>query len=493
VLFVAGTLGRAHQKLFWHDEIFTAVMAALPRDDVWAALREGLDLSPPGFHLLTRISHAIFGSGLLGTRMPALIGVFLAAVCAGVFVRRRYGAPAGLCAMLLLLCGDAYLYAYEARPYGPVLGFAGAAIVCWQSAVSAVQRRAWLAGLFASLAAALACHYYAVLLFIPIGLAELARFLRTRQPDWPLWLSVCGSLLPLILFLPLIASVGQYSAGHFAPPRLRTVLNSYESTASELAVPFLLTLLAAGTLAFRSGRREDARDRSGTAHEWVLAAALTLLPVFAFALAWGWTNALEPRYYLPWTLGLSILVPFTIAELSPYGQRILVTLASVLFLWFGARQALSARWLAHESPELRSMYPRLFEPANGTWPIVIANPHVYLVATYYAEPALQRRLITLTRPGEASTPAGAMDTSSRSFRAMAKRFPLQLEDFDAFTARHSTFLVYGPPSNWVLASLRARGAVLVLRGEDADTQLFPMSRPAPSYFLFEVRLPHAPG
>ena len=140
VLFVAGTLGRAHQKLFWHDEIFTAVMAALPRDDVWAALREGLDLSPPGFHLLTRISHAIFGSGLLGTRMPALIGVFLAAVCAGVFVRRRYGAPAGLCAMLLLLCGDAYLYAYEARPYGPVLGFAGAAIVCWQSAVSAVQR-----------------------------------------------------------------------------------------------------------------------------------------------------------------------------------------------------------------------------------------------------------------------------------------------------------------------------------------------------------------
>jgi Dolichyl-phosphate-mannose-protein mannosyltransferase len=493
LLFVAGTLGRAQQKLFWHDEIFTAVVAALPRGEVWGALRDGLDLSAPGFHVLTRISQAIFGSGLLGTRMPALIGVFLAAVCAGIFVRRRYGAAAGLCSMLLLLCGDAYFYAYEARPYGPLLGFAGAALVCWQSAVSAVQRRAWLAGLFASLAAALACHYYAVLLFIPIGLAELARFSRTRTPDWPLWLSVCGSLLLLVPFLPLIASVGQYSVGHFAPPQLRTVVNSYESTASELAVPLLLTLLAAGTRAFRSARSEEARDWSATSHEWVLATAMTLLPVFAFVLAMGWTNALEPRYYLPWTLGFSILVPLTIAELSRYGRRIVVTLAAALFLWFGARQAMSARWLAHESPELRSVYPQLFDPANGTWPIVIGHPHVYLVAAYYAEPALQRRLVTLTRPGEASSPDGALYISTRSFRAMAKRLPLQLEDFDAFTARHSIFFLYGPSSDWLIGALRARGAVLILRGADPDTQRFPMSRPAPSYWFFEVRMPHASG
>jgi uncharacterized membrane protein len=163
VLYMLGTLGRAHEKLLWHDEIYTITVARLQTDAVWAALRDGVDLNPPGFYLLTRASHVIFGEGLIGSRMPAVLGVLLAGLCAAVYVRKRHGPFAGIVAMLLLFGSDAYLYAYEARPYGPVLGLGGVALVCWQSATVAHHRPAWLAGLFASLAGAMACHYYAML------------------------------------------------------------------------------------------------------------------------------------------------------------------------------------------------------------------------------------------------------------------------------------------------------------------------------------------
>jgi hypothetical protein len=222
VLYLLGTLGRAHQKLFWHDEIFTVVLAQLGPAALWGALRTATDLNPPAFYLATRVAEMIFGQGLIGSRMPAVMGVLAAALCAGLFVRRRYGPFAGLVTILLFLATDAYLYAYEARPYGLVLGLAGAALVCWQStlATSPVRHAGAVAGLWASLTTAIACHYYAVLLLLPIAAAEVSRFLRRRQPRWPVWIGTGGAIAPMLVCWPLIASAREYSAGFFAPPSL---------------------------------------------------------------------------------------------------------------------------------------------------------------------------------------------------------------------------------------------------------------------------------
>ena len=57
-LFAVGTLSRARQKIFWHDEIFTVLVAQLPLGELWPALRAGVDLSSPGFHLLAKANHS---------------------------------------------------------------------------------------------------------------------------------------------------------------------------------------------------------------------------------------------------------------------------------------------------------------------------------------------------------------------------------------------------------------------------------------------------
>src|SRR5262249_22574769 len=101
----------------------------------------------------------------------------------------------------------AYSYAYEARGYGMVLGFAGAAVVCWDLARSPRWRPVALLGLPVCLALAVATHFYAVLLVVPLALAELARSLKRRRTDWWVWLGLVSVALVISPTNPLVAHV----------------------------------------------------------------------------------------------------------------------------------------------------------------------------------------------------------------------------------------------------------------------------------------------
>ena len=63
--------------------------------------------------------------------------------------------------LLPLSIPQAYFYAYEARAYGMVLGFCGAAVVCWDLAHATPWRGLALLGLPLCLAAAVASTLYA--------------------------------------------------------------------------------------------------------------------------------------------------------------------------------------------------------------------------------------------------------------------------------------------------------------------------------------------
>jgi len=125
LMFLLGTCGRASQKLFWHDELFTLYMTRLPGlGDVWRAIADGAEASPPLFAAITRASTGLLGEGLITVRLPAIAGFLIASLAACVFVTRRCGPIYGLVACLLPTATDAYVYAYEARPYGIVLALA---------------------------------------------------------------------------------------------------------------------------------------------------------------------------------------------------------------------------------------------------------------------------------------------------------------------------------------------------------------------------------
>ena len=85
-------------------------------------------------------------------RLPGMIGFWILCLYLFRFVSIRTSPLAGYVAMSFPLVTNAYYYAYEARPYGAVMGFCGLALVCWQGATNRSERRnAWLVGLACAL------------------------------------------------------------------------------------------------------------------------------------------------------------------------------------------------------------------------------------------------------------------------------------------------------------------------------------------------------
>jgi hypothetical protein len=477
-LALVGAAGRAHAKLFWHDEIYTITITALPLREQWNALLAGVDAQPPLFFAITRLCYWLAGDGHIAMRLPGIVGVMTGVMSVGVIVRRRNGGLAGLLGMLLLLNSIAYTYAYEARPYGLVIGFSGLALVCWQAAAASAHRRAgWLAGTAVALAAAVSCHYFTVLLLAPLALAEAARFLKSRRPDWPMWLALCAPLAPLIVFLPMINVVRSFATGFFSPPQLRTIVELYESGSAGLIVPFM-AVIGVSAMIFGLGGRANERDNRPSNvpfHEWICAIALLLLPLIAYAGGFV-TGGFVPRYSIQWVLGFSIIVPFIVSSVRGAGRVVLIAAVGVLYLWTAGRQVSSARWLLRDPPTIVSVYPSLLTAVNRDLPVVITHGHVFLVLRHYA-PQISGRLFYLSK---LSGPDAIHDQGYRDFLKLTRYKPLNLEDIDAFSAQHQRFLVYGPTRFWLTGQLLQRGARLVLLGQDSGDSPFAMTSPGPS-------------
>src|SRR5437899_48167 len=65
---------RAYDKPFWHDEIFTILVAGLPSvPAIWRAELAGVDFFPPLNDVVTHALHAVFGVGPIVTRLPAIV------------------------------------------------------------------------------------------------------------------------------------------------------------------------------------------------------------------------------------------------------------------------------------------------------------------------------------------------------------------------------------------------------------------------------------
>ena len=218
----------AARKPLWYDELVVLHVARLRTlADLWAALRAGADFNPPLYHVATHGTFAVLGAGSLATRLPAMIGFWVMALSLFRFVGRRCGPLYGWVGLLFPLTTGAYgLYAYEGRSYGAVLGCCGLALVCWQSAAEGERRGIALAGLALSLGAAVASHYYAVLLFIPLLLGEMVRWLSRRRVDPAMGLALLAGLVPLALLLPLIQEAMAYRHSFWARPEWSAVPRS---------------------------------------------------------------------------------------------------------------------------------------------------------------------------------------------------------------------------------------------------------------------------
>lgn len=478
-LYLSVTCVLAQYKLFWNDELFTVYISRLPTvSDIWAILATGVEQLPPTFHVLTRVVVQLFGEQHLTVRLPSILGVGVMGVCLFVIVSRRTSTVYGLIAMLLPLVTQVYSYAYEARPYGLVLAFSAGSLLCWQSAAEGHRRILSLVGLTATLAAALASHYYAVLVFVPLAAGELARSLGRRRLDLPIWLAFCVATIPLWAFLPLIQAGRKLTTTFWAKPRWRDMVGFYQNVLSSAAVPFLAIILILAIYAIVRSSAASERKVTTVAppplHEVVAAIGYLAIPGIAVVLAKFVTGAFTDRYALPAVIGLALIVPWGAYHLLDRRGTIGAVLAVLLCSWFVVIVGIEpARQLRRDRANPQRVYRFFRMAAPGGVPVVIASPHTFFQLTYYAPPELASRFVYLADPAAALRYLDT-DTPELGIREFRRWTPLRIEDYRAYLLAHPRFLLYADrgPWAWLLPALAAKSVRFQVVALDGAVPLF---------------------
>ena len=469
----------AHYRLLWNDELFTVYIARLPTvSEVWAFLATGVEQTPPTFHLLTRGVMHLFGEHPITVRLPSIVAVGAMAACLHVIVSRRAGAAYGLVALLLPLVTQAHFYAYEARPYGLVLAFSAASLLCWQSAAAGVGRRLGLVGVSVSLAAALCSHYYAVLSFIPLAAGELGRTWQRRRLDLPIWIALAMATLPLLVFLPLLQAGRRLAATFWARPRWHQMVAFYQNVLGPAAVPLLLIILvAAGYALARSSARALRPIPSAPPpprHELIAAVGYLALPIAATVLGKLVTGAFTDRYALPAVLGLALVVPWGTYHLLDRRATMGVLLAALLGGWFALMVGVfPVLELRRASADRDAVYRLLATAGPGDLPVAVQSPHTFFQMTYYAPPALASRLLYLADP-ESARRLVATDTVELGLLEFGRWTSIHVEAYRSYLADRRRFLLYDDRGayGWLSTALLADGAHLDVVTLDGGRSLF---------------------
>jgi hypothetical protein len=481
LLYLPVTALVASQKPLWNDELYTLYIARLhSMSDVWEALSTGAEQLPPFFYVLTRSSLALFGTSELALRLPEVIGFWIMALCLFRFVSKRIPGPYGSLAMLFPLVTGAYYYATEARPYGLVLGFSGLALLCWQAATERDRRPLWLAGLAASLAAAISCHYHAIFVLAALALAEAVRSRTLRRLDVPLWAALGLSVAPLLAFLPLIRRAIGYSTTFWAKSRWMSAPEFYYS----LLVPAVLPLMAFAVLSAAYPTMVSSRGRGVNhapgphVHEMAAAFGFLAIPIIAVTVSMLTTGAFTDRYALPAVIGCSLVVAFAAHESlfsRPAAVAILALFLCACFLSLGAKSFTSATAIREANVQAAEF---LRSKAVGDLPIAVSDQHAFMSLVHYAPRDIGSRLIYLADAGKALSRLGHNSVEKGTLALLKPWFHLPIEEYDPFLASGQKFFVFGDSGhflNWLLPDLVASCRQLELSGQNGASLLFLVS------------------
>jgi hypothetical protein len=463
-VYFADLVLKASRKCFWFDELFTVYLCRLPDfKSTWAAVTHGADFNPPLFYLLTRGAQRLFGEGLIATRLPAMVGLWLFGLCLFLFVARRAGVICASIAGIFPFLTLAQYYAYEARAHGVVLGWCGLALLCWQRSVEARAKHLWIAGFGLSIACALLTHVYAVYLLVPFAVVELYNLLKTRRLNWGIvgGMTIAFTFVTFVVYVPLARTYKAAVPPTFFPGShdlLQRFLVNVIGPA--MSVLLLLLLLAVIDGMQRVPHANKTADIPG--QEVVLAACFICIPLVGLIGSKVSHGPFFDRYFLSSIAGYAILLGFATSS-RLVGSRTAKVLAGCMFVLMLADLGTTVYFSAVN----RIM---LFEPSTGlrlsTMPsnplqiyegvsmdrsgfdILVLPSLEYLYFFRYAPPSVASRLYY---------GAPANDVNLGGFERLAKggRLDLRTTAFGPFLATHDKFLVYGAARNTDLQAIQA--------------------------------------
>ncbi len=478
-LYFACTIARSLAKPLWFDELFTFYISGIP---AWNERLAQGGVIPPAFYALTNWSIRLFGASALAVRLPEIFGFWLMCVCLFSLVRRRCAAIYAVLALLFAVGSSAYNYAFEARPYGLILGLAAVSLLCWQSAAEGRQRKLALVILGVSLSIAVNVHYFAAQVVVPVVAGEVWRTLVRRKVDWGVALAVALGLSPLSILLPLALKAS--AAAKRAPASWRPACPaSFVSFYTYLFRPMVFPAfagIAATTLVYLMPPPEHGPGEIPAPmippHELVAATGYLLVPAVVSFLCWLKVGIWYERYGVTAIIGWAVLSAYGFAVFSR--ERfvmpcLLIMCLSAMWVAVSLRSGMQGSAQASGLPIASPAYPR-----RDAKPIVVADKVWFLEAAHYSSPDVASRLVYLADTTD--------DTLGRDFYRddgdiflVRHVLPGAVEDYRVFTSRNSEFwLLYRNQTGieWLPSQLRKDGWQLEYEAQDYDRVLFRVRR-----------------
>jgi 4-amino-4-deoxy-L-arabinose transferase-like glycosyltransferase len=457
VLFAAWAYLESKQKPLWFDELLGLYASTQPHlRDVLSALAGGVDVNPPIYHYITRLSVELFGISAMAARIPAFLAMLVFLACIYVFLSRRLKPGFGGLAVALIICMPLRSYAWEARPYTLVLGLTGVAMVAWQHyRLRMAQRSRWIALPIFALACGLltGTHYYAALIPLIFAGTEIVVGYKQRRLEWPL---LFASLIPLGAALFLLRGTILSQKGVIAHYHSGGTYTSFVVGYDIFAIPAWCIAMFVLVLAFEFWiERRDYRavaeepNRGLTEPEVLLAVMLSLLPVFG-AVATLVLHAYIPRYFLAASAGLTVLVCDILYRSRHVcsNASLLLSACAAFFIFYNVHTVAKH---PSELPAVASLgaldgitEPVVFEDAKDYLQAVYLNPQISKKIFYVAEPSLAYRVI-------------GSDSDDRIMQAVAAREAVQVVTLDALAGSGRDVVIVPGRFGWLEACVMDMG------------------------------------
>lgn len=478
----------ASRRELWFDEICTYNISRIPNlSTLWEALSNGPDASGPLHFLSVRLAYLVLGETPLATRLPAMIGVWVMALSLYIFVSRRTPPAIAMAAMWFTLITEVYSFMVEGRSYGLYLAFTGLSLVFWQAAAAGHRRGLTLPGFTLSLAAAVASNYNAVLIFIPLGLAEITRAWTRRRVDFPMGFALVAGLFPLALCMPFLKNAKSFSVYFKGSTGLSEVAKFYDWLLIHTIIPLIGALiLVCVALACALLRKDDepGSDESfPPLHEVVVAVSLIALPAFLFILVKVLGAVFLGRYCLPAAMGIATLAAFLGARLR--GRSLVGSVLVGVFLgWFALNFAGRIAFVNSYPAQVRDNPYSV--PAGEELPVCTNDLDMFVSSNFYMNEKLCSNFYFLT--GVTDNLAEAEIKKLAPWVRQEK--PFLVSDYSEFVAKHDRFLVYGDPRAPVFIGelvdrLKSDGAEVKQIGSRTVSTT---GRQGVTFPLFEVRI-----
>lgn len=434
----------------WFDEIYTIYLSRLTMPELWKALSTTVDQQPPLSYILTRAAFSLFGESEFTSRIPSILGFWVAGLCIFRYVSIRTAPVWGFLAALLPFSAGVAYFDSEARPYGILVGFTGLAMAAWQSAGAHRFRNLSLCCLVAAIICAVSSHYYAILLIVPLFIGEATRIWTSRKVDWPLLACVTLPFGFELLFLPFIRhSIQIYSVDAWNKPNIKSLYISYGFMFGGNA-PVFLAIFAVWLLVFYALRPVEGRSRRlPPLHETIAALALAMLPVPAYVVAVMRTHLLYPRYVVPLVVGCAILFGLSSYQVSRARSSFALAAAACVMTWM----------LVNRVEEVRHLPPGdagcPVAPTTGpeaSLPVVIDDSKAFLRCWFYADPDMKSR-IKFVSDLKAAESIGAGNSVLTNLLIAGDVLHFPVVRYSDFRAAHKRFFISEGPEGeaaWVL-------------------------------------------